>query len=370
MNESGEHDEPNPNSRRYVIAGVIAALVVVAGVVGAFVLGGDDEEEPVPTTTTTTVVEEVTTTTEPDTGPVAPLTGLRIEDPERVLRPALAVKIDNLDAPHETALPQHGLAKADVVFEEIVEGNITRLVAVFHSQDAGRVGPVRSARTTDIQLLPQLGTTLFGWSGGNQGVVAAVRGSESIVDLGYDRATSAYERDRDYRAPHNLFLRADELWDRAPDEVVPPSPLFEYRRDQPLVTSAEPATGIDLNWGGGMASAPVSWRWNGELELYERHQAGKPHVDADGNLIVTQNVVVLITPYGPSPADPRSPEAHTIGAGDALVITDGHVVRGRWERPSAEVPATLTDDSGEVIRLTPGQTWIELPRAGEMAIID
>ena len=371
MTSSGvDVDGQNPNTRRLVIGAIVAALVIIAGVVAAFVLGGDGEEEVPVTTTSTTVVEEITTTTEPDTGPVAPLTGLRIDDPERVMRPALAVKIDNLDAPHESALPQHGLAKADVVFEEIVEGNITRLVAVFHSQDAGRVGPVRSARTTDIHILPQLGTTLLGWSGGNAGVVAAVRDTPSIVDLGHDRATSAYERDSDYRAPHNLFLRADELWDRAPDEVVPPSPIFEYRREEPMAASAEAVAGIDLNWGGGMASAPVSWRWNSELELYERHQASQPHVDAEGNRIVTQNVVVLITPYGPSPADPRSPEAHTLGSGEALVFTNGHVIRGTWDRPSAELPATLTDGTGEVIRLTPGQTWIELPRANEIAVVD
>ena len=89
-------------------------------------------------------------------------------------RPALAVKVDNLDANGETAVPQLGLLKADVVFEEIVEGNITRLVGVFHSQQPGRVGPVRSARTTDVQLLPQLGRPLLAWSGGNAGVVRLV----------------------------------------------------------------------------------------------------------------------------------------------------------------------------------------------------
>ena len=94
---------------------------------------------PVATTSTTTTEAEITTTTEPETGPVAPLTGLRLADASAARRLALAVKIDNLDTVRESAVPQAGLQKADVVFEEIVEGNITRLVAVFHSQAPGNM---------------------------------------------------------------------------------------------------------------------------------------------------------------------------------------------------------------------------------------
>ena len=103
-----------------------------------------------------------------------------------------------------------------MVFEEIVEGNITRLVGVFHSPQPGRVGPVRSARTTDVQLLPQLGRPLLAWSGGNAGVVAAVRSSPSIIDAGVDVATGSYSRQGPHPAPHNLYVEADQLWQVAP----------------------------------------------------------------------------------------------------------------------------------------------------------
>ncbi len=357
-----------PNARRGVAGGgvIVAAIALVAAVA----LGGGDGEDTAtkPTTTTapsTTTTAAVTTTTEPPTGPVAPLTGLRVGDPALVNRPPVAVKIDNLDAPSETALPQSGLPKADLVFEEIVEGNITRLVAVFHSQNPGEVGPVRSARTTDVYLLPQLGRPLLAWSGGNQGVVRAVRESPFLVDLGHDAATSSYRREGSRRAPHNLYVQVDELWGRAPGGLPSPPQLFQYRTTgQSNPPTAPQAQGVDITWGGGGASSPVSWRWDGDLRLYVRSQNGRPHLDADGSVITAKNVVVLATSYGQSAADSRSPEALTIGNDEVFAYTNGRVVHGRWDRPALDRPATITDDQGQPILLSPGQTWIELPRPG------
>lgn len=275
------------------------------------------------------------------------------------------MKIDNLDAPSETALPQAGLNRADVVFEEIVEGNITRLVAVFHSQQPGRVGPVRSARTTDVQILPQFGRALLGWSGGNDGVVAAVRNSPSIIDAGWDAVPGSYARDRSRRAPHNLFTQADELWSRAPDDAGPPPPMFLYRSTgQAMPATAQPSPGVDISWGGGIATAPAGWRWDPELRLYLRTQQGRPHLDEDGSQVAAKNVVVFATEYGQSPADARSPEALTVGSGELFAFTNGHVIYGRWDRPDVNRPAALVDAEGAPVLLSPGTTWIELPRPG------
>lgn len=243
-----------------VVLLIVAAAAVALG-------GGDDEAAPPPpkrtSTTTSTVPPTITTTTQPPTGPVAPLTGLRVADPGKVLRPSIAVKVDNLDASAETAVPQSGLPHADVVFEEIVEGNITRLVAVFHSQDPGRVGPVRSARTTDVHLLPGLRPRPVRVVGGNDGVVGAVRSCAALVDLGsFSRAAHSYARDRSRRAPHNLFVQADELWGKAPEGVPAPPPLFQFRAPgQVNQAGALVSAGVDITWGGGQASSPVNWRW-------------------------------------------------------------------------------------------------------------
>ncbi len=348
------------------------ALVLLVGVVAFAVGSGDDESAAVTTTTaaTTTTTEAVTTTTEPDTGPRAPLTGLRVADPGLVDRPALVAKLDNLDTPSESALPQAGLSRADVVFEEIVEGNITRLVAVFHSRDPNRIGPVRSARTTDVHLIPQLGPVLLAWSGGNDGVVAEVRRSPFLVDLGHDAASSSYSREPGRRAPHNLFVEADELWGRVDQPMAPPNPLFRFRADgEEPSPEATPAAGLDIVWGGGVATAPVGWRWDAATELYLRSQRGQPHTDADGTVVSASNVVVLVTEYGRSSADSRSPEAHTVGEGELFVHTDGKVIWGRWSRPAEDQPATLTDTAGNPIGLTPGTTWVEMPRADSVTTV-
>lgn len=364
---------PSPNipSRNVLIGAAVAVVVLIIGVV-AVAMGGDDETTaPVSSTTSaSTTTELLTTTSEPDTGPRAPLTGLRVDDPGLMSRPALAAKIDNLDASGGTALPQAGLARADVVFEEIVEGDITRLVAVFHSKAPNRIGPIRSARTTDVHLIPQLGPVLFAWSGGNDGVVAEVRRSPFLIDLGHDAASSSYSRERGRRAPHNLFVEADELWARVTEPMQPPNQIFQYRTEaQPPSPEATPARGVDIVWGGGSATSPVDWRWDPDTKLYLRNQNGRPHLDADGSQVVASNVVVMITEYGRSAADTRSPEAHTVGEGELFVYTDGHVVWGRWSRPAEDQPATLTDTAGNPILLTPGSTWVELPRTNSVTTI-
>ncbi len=352
---------------------MVAAVVLLAAAV-AFALAGGDDDEPVASTTTraaTTTTTEAVTTTEPATGPVAPLTGLRVADPALVNRPALAAKIDNLDTARESAVPQAGLARADVVFEEVVEGNITRLVGVFHSKAPGRIGPIRSARTTDVYLLPQLGPVLFAWSGGNDGVVAEVRRSPFLLDVGHDAASSSYSREPGRRAPHNLFVEADELWGRRPDAVAPPRALFSFRADgQVSSPEANPAAGVGISWGGGAATSPVAWHWDPDTELYLRSQNDRPHLDADGTRVTASNVVVMVTEYGRSAADTRSPEARTVGEGELFVYTDGGVVWGRWSRPAEDQPAVLTDLAGNPILLTPGTTWVELPRSGGVTTFD
>lgn len=362
------------NARRGIVGGGVAALAVGLGTAVALSGGGDKPApKPKPATTTTaapTTTAIVTTTTEPPTGPVAPLTGLRQKDGSLLARPALAVKVDNLDARGESAVPQTGLLKADVVFEEVVEGNITRLVGVFHSQNPGRVGPVRSARTTDVELLPQLGRPLLAWSGGNDGVVRAVRTSPFIIDAGYDAASGSYARDGSRRAPHNLYVTADQLWGKAPAGTPAPAPLFLYRKTgQKNPPSARKAQGVDLSWGGGGASSPVSWRWDPEPRLYVRAQNSRLHKDSSGEPLTAKNVVVMVTEYGQSYADSRSPQAKTVGSGELFVFTNGRVIHGRWDRPDIAKPATLVDDAGAPVLLSPGQTWIELPKTGGTAAI-
>lgn len=358
-----------PNARRGIVGGSLG--VAAAGLVAAVALGGGGGTEqvatPKATSTTSTSTTLATTTTTVPTGPIAPLTGLPVskDDAPLLFRTALAVKVDNLDTPGESAVPQTAIPKADVVFEEVVEGNITRLVAVFHSHQPGTVGPVRSARTTDVELLPQLGRPLLAWSGGNAGVVNAVQSSPFIINAGADAVPGPYFRDTSRRAPHNLYVRADDLWSRAPAGTPGPNALFQYRNPgQANPATAQPSQGVDLNWGSGGAVANVSWRWDPKARVYEREQRNRPHLDSGGDQLTAANVVVMVTEYVPSYADSRSPEANTVGSGELFVFTNGAVIHGRWDRPDIAKPAVLVDDQGAPVALTPGTSWVELPRSG------
>ena len=266
-------------------------------------------------------------------------------------RPALAVKIDNVTRAH----PQSGVNVADVVYEEIVEGGVTRLVAVFQSTSADMVGPVRSARTSDPPLLAAFDHPLFAYSGANRGT-RTVLAESTITDVGYDTLTDEYWRDKSRRPPHNLYTSTDALWaHHSGRTAVPPAPFIHRYPEQPLHPSAESATGVSIDFG----LTEVDYDWNGTG--WARTHGGNPHVDDEGVRVAPANVVVQFVAYGWSKADSRSPEARTTGTGVAWVFTDGHVVVGEWNRPDESLPAIFSAD-GETIRLSPGTTWVALAR--------
>ena len=268
-------------------------------------------------------------------------------------RPALAVKIDNVSRAH----PQSGVNQADVVYEEVVEAGLTRLIAIFQTTGAPAVGPVRSARTSDPLLLEGFDNPLFAYSGANRGTQVAVDGS-SLVDVGRDAAPALFWRSGDRRAPHNLYTSTDRLWALHPERtVIPPAPFTFAFTDQPLHPSAEPAKGVFIDFG----RAEIDYEWTGSG--WQRTHNGAAHTDSGGVRVAPANVVVQFTRYGISAADSRSPEAITAGSGEAWVFTRGNVVRGEWNRPDVSQPATLTAD-GEPIHLAPGRTWVALAPPG------
>lgn len=310
---------------------------------------------------TTTAPAETTASTVAAAG-IAPLTGLPVMDAAMLTRPALAVKIDN----HTDARPHAGLNQADIVYEEIVEG-ITRFFAIYQSTDAGPVGPVRSARTTDVDLLNQLNRPLFAYSGGNAKVVSAINGANAeprkhADDLGYYRDA---ERRARAAVEHTLLIESTQrIYATVTPEQGPPAPFFSYRPAGTPLEGGDPVSTITLD----MNSVPVMWTWDAAQGLFLRDEYGEPHLDTTGAPISAANVVVQFCDYRTSAADPKSPEAVTVGSGDALVYTDGKVIFARWERPDAAAPAVFTGADGSPIALTPGRTWIELGEAGDTTV--
>ncbi|HEX6417099.1 MAG TPA: DUF3048 domain-containing protein [Acidimicrobiales bacterium] len=348
--------------RPVLIAGV-AVLTVVALAGAAVAWGGGGSEtvtlHALATTTTATTLPSTTTTTPKDAPPPrAPLTGLTGEFQGRLDRPALVVKIDNV----ELARPQSGLNQADIVVEEPVEGNLTRLAAVFHSTDAASVGPVRSVRTTDVEMLPLFGRPLFAASGGNAGVVPQLHAAD-VVDVGNNVSGQGFYRSGGRPAPHNLFTSTLALYGKAPESPPPPEPLFSYlARDEKLPDGAIPVGGVALRFGGSEVSRYV---WDGPTGTWLRSQRGSPHVDAGGARIAPENVVVLEITYDHTGQAGRSvPHGETVGQGRALVLTRGQSVEGTWQRPRLGDPLTLTGPGGAAMELTPGQTFVALVPPG------
>ena len=272
-------------------------------------------------------------------------------------RPILAVKIDN----YRLARPQWGLEEADAIIEENVEG-ITRLVGLFQTRLPPRLGPVRSARTGDLDLLTAMNRPVFGYSGANQGVTAWV---ESAADSGILVDFSAqnrpcYTRDPSRPGPHNLSLDPRCAIDAA-RSAGPAGPLWNIDPawTVPVGAAAVPDTTFDV----AMDGVRVDWTWDPGSGRYWRSQDGAPHVAASGTQISARNVIELFTRHIPSPVDARSPNPITVGTGDAIIHRNGRAISGTWVRATAYNGFSFVESAtGASIPLDRGTTFIELAR--------
>ena len=329
--------------------------VLVAAAVLADCSGGGKKVAVRRTTSTSTTLP--TTTTQP---PVAPLTGLPQPDPAKLGRPALTVKIEN--APE--ARPQAGMDAADVVFEEEVEGGLTRFLVVFQSRDAAPIGPIRSVRPVDPDIISAIGG-LFAYSGGTAPFVARIKRAPVRL-VGPDQLGKAYSRRSGKSAPHNLFSSTAALYKGAkPDDHTPP-PLFQFlAAGQPFVADG-PARHVDVPISG---SSRVTWDWDQAASVYRRGENGTPHTVEGGAQLSFANVIVQIVPYSnfPGARDPAGnpvPAANVTGSGPAFVYSQGQVRRATWTKGAATTVTTYTDATGQQVRLTPGATWVELAPTG------
>jgi hypothetical protein len=339
------------------------AVVLALGLVLAACGGG--KKKPPPTTTTappTTVAPapEPQGMIPPGGGP---LTGTPV-DPAKASRPLLIVKIDN--APK--ARPQTGLNQADVVVEEAVEGGVTRFVAMYHSQDTD-VGPVRSARSTDMLIAGPLNRPLFAYSGANAAFDQLIKTSP-VVNVGYNAFPRDYTRVKGRPALYDVFSHTSRMFAHAPEGAGPPPPLLAFRFPGQEATG-EPAAGVKMEYRGRIVTA-VQWAWDAGAGAWKRSQDGGPHMDSANVQVSADNVVVQIVTYHDTPyvdqSGARVPEADLIGEGDVWVLSEGKVMKGRWKRTGPNEVTQYLDAAGAPLRLKPGRTWIELPIPGNATL--
>ena len=343
--------------------GRFVAFFAVAGLIAAACSGGDGDDEVGPESTTTT--SSTTTTTPPDdvrdfVGPtIAPLTGEVLEEGIVAAPRALVVKIGNND---DRARPQAGLVEADLVYEELIEGLKTRFAAAFHTEIPDRIGPVRSGRSSDLELMADLGQPYLAYSGGNPTVLGQFRAGVAdglFVDIGILDFEAPYTRDETRDAPDNLYFDFTEITSVIGE--APPPALFDYSSEL-WPDSDDIGDGIVVRYPTSFGRESVHI-WDPALAGWVRIQDGTLHTaETDGRLVelVPTNVVVLQMAYIDSPADAESPQAVTFGSGEAWILVDGRIFKGRWERTPGQPGIRLLNELGNSIGLRPGPTWVLL----------
>ena len=338
-----------------------AALLAGVALTGTVSCGADGETAVAATSTPTPPAP-------PPPPPVLwPLTGL--ESGAVPPRPALAVKVENsLDA-----RPQSGLGAADVVWEQVVEGGITRYVAVYHSTLPAEIGPIRSTRPMDPAITAPL-HGLFAASGGQAEYLGAVADAGMQV-LTFDSGDPAFYRVDHRYAPHNVYADPTVLLAEAdPQHLAAPAAQFDLAptpQEATAATAGTPAGLLDLRLSG--VSHP-RWTWDPAGARWLRAEGDTPAVEADGAQLGAANVVVLrvevIATDGRDPAGNPIPETVLVGRGEALVASGGRTLPVTWAKDTVDGRLVLLGADGNPVRLAPGRTWVELVpvRGGDVVV--
>lgn len=316
---------------------------------------------PVARTVSPTVVVDKTAPPDPVVPTVWPLTGVA---GDVVPRPAVAVKIENT----AQARPQTGLEGADVVWEEIVEFGVSRLVAVYHSQLPAEVGPIRSVRPADAKIAsPLLG--LIAFSGG-QGPILDVMAATPLQLLSHDDGDDGFYRVRTRTAPHNVYgSLTDFLAQADADHQAPPPEQFTFARRAAAATavrSGRDASTVSLRLAPGVSP---TWTWDATTGRWLRSEASGASFSSAGARLAADNVVVVEVEEYDSGFDAQLgepvPDLRLVGSGAGAVASGGRVLDVEWSKASQDAPLVLTAPDGASVELAPGTTWVELvPQPG------
>ncbi|GAA3398236.1 DUF3048 domain-containing protein [Streptomyces roseoviridis] len=278
----------------------------------------------------------------PTSAGVSPLTGL----PARA-GPVLAVKIDNVPP----ARPHTGLADADLVYVEQVESGQTRLMAVYSSRLPDRIGPVRSARESDIELLRQFDRPVLAYSGAQSALGPLLRAAPlHLVTEG--NTPGAFVRDTDRSAPHNLYLR--------PARALAAAPEAGHVKDVGFRFGPAPADGTPVNSRTVRFPATrYTFTWTPADRAWRVTMDGRSDGPLKAATVVVQHVTVRPSRFHDF-TGAVSPYTVTTGSGTARILRDGRVHEARWNRPDAQSGTTYTTPSGAPLNFAPGQVWVVL----------
>ena len=269
----------------------------------------------------------------------------------------LAVKIDDTNSAH----PQIGLENADVVYIEQVEGGLTRLAAIFSSTIPVRIGPVRSARISDIDILSQYGRVAFAYSGAQRKLLPVIAAA-NLEDLGAQHESSKiFTTDPTRNAPYAMVLRADLLMQKIVDEKL----QVDSAKSVGFVFGDNPEGGaptqkVVINW----PAATYSAEWSQKESRWLLTHNGKLNLADSGVVLGPTTLVIQIVKISPSEYGDKfggvTPLSETVGTGKAYVLRNGELFATTWNRAFADAGTSFTLPDGSAMNFAAGQVWVAL----------
>lgn len=268
-------------------------------------------------------------------------------------KPVLIVKIDNTG----NAQPQAGIKFADIVYVEEVEWGITRLAAVFSSTMPKEIGPVRSARITDIELTAQYGSPAFAYSGAQKKMMPLINHAP-FIDVGYGKDYQYYWRAPDRPSVYGLMFNGEKLMAHTPKASLAKDIGFVFG-DAPT-TGGTPVRSVRADWPEGV----LEYVWSEKHQGFQVNFLHGPAQAAEGGHQYAKTAIMQFVREYPSRFHDHSggytPNSRTVGTGQALVLRDGQMYEATWSRPSADVGTTFTLADGSPLPFATGQVWIGL----------
>jgi hypothetical protein len=330
-----------------IIAAGAAGLVLAGGLSAGLVLTASDSGVPAAQNAPSSPSASGAAPASP--GPqrlLSPFTG----KPVTALRPVLAVKIDNI----VLARPQTGLTSADIVYVLPVEGGLSRFLAVFSAHLPPVIGPVRSSREDDLELLRQFGRPAFAFSGAQPQLLPVVERAR-VVDL-YSGRAGGYFRDNRRIAPYNLYAHTRQLLAQARNATRAHDIGFRFG---PAPAGGRPAAAESVSY----PAASYTFTWSAARNRWLVWMDGARAASTEDGQLSAATVVIQHTTVRTSRFLERSvrpPYAKTTGSGRALVLRDGRAFGARWSRPAADGGTTFRTASGQPMTFARGPVWIVL----------
>ncbi len=387
------------------ILGVVVLLALAGGVYGAFSylqLGSGKLKSPL-VTGEESLEDVVRPSEEGDRTEPSPINGVLYTEEEANLfmnRRPLAIMINN----HVDARPQYGLSKADLVYEAVAEGGITRFLAFFHAWDVNKIGPVRSARVYYLDWAAEFNSWYAHWGGAYMDADDKANQNNPNYDFTCDPAADSYakinrinlpsldqmwlgqtaywrENNRGVATEHTGYTSTMKLWKEAPNkypgwEGFDEFEAWKFKEENPIsdeVSGGGPAQAPSASSGQAPASIivlnfwdvpsfEVKWEYVPEENVYKRYQGGEVQVDAgaDNIPLKAKNIILQVTKETSFNDQKKHLNYETVGTGDAFIFLDGKKIEGTWKKPEIRERTKFYDSAGNEIKFNRGQIWIEI----------